>query len=70
MLSATLAIAVTERGADNASVKLAVPFERVEILERLQLLEQQNSGLQELVCHLLRRNESLRTQLRLWHQEA
>jgi hypothetical protein len=69
MLSATVAIALTGRCAADGSVKPTVPFERGEILERLQLLEEENSGLQQLVCHLLRRNESLRTQLRLRQQE-
>jgi hypothetical protein len=31
-----------------------------EILERLQLLEQENRDLRQLVCHLLQKNESLR----------
>jgi hypothetical protein len=69
MLSATLAIALTERYADDASMKLAFPFEPAQFVERLQLLEQENSGLQQLVCHLLRKNESLRTQLSRWQEQ-
>jgi hypothetical protein len=40
-----------------------------EILERLQLLEQENSDLQQLVCHLLQRNECLRMQLQRGQEE-
>ena len=40
-----------------------------EILERLQLLEQENSDLQQLVCHLLHRNECLRMQLQRRQEE-
>jgi hypothetical protein len=39
--------------------------ENGEIHDRLQLLEQENSDLQQLVCHLLQKNESLRMQLRV-----
>jgi hypothetical protein len=64
MLSATLVDTLTERCADGAWLKPPVPFEPGEILERLKLLEQENSDLQQLVCQLLRENESLRVQLR------
>ena len=41
-----------------------------EILERLQLLEQENSDLQQLVCHLLQKNEYMRMQLRRMREET
>lgn len=41
-----------------------------KILERLQLLEQENSDLQQLVCHLLQKNECMRMQLWRMQQET
>jgi hypothetical protein len=69
MLSATLVDTLTERCRNGVWMTPPVPFEPSEIFERLRLLEQENNDLQQLVCQLLRKNESLRAQLRRRHEE-
>ena len=50
-------------------MSIFVEDKNLEILERLQLLEQENSDLRQLVCDLLQKNESLRMQLRRKQEE-